>query len=224
MLDLIITHPPRIFEREKLLNFGGNKEMKFKYLKIVTASAITLGSFVLAVKPGITQPPPGQRGFFCGISEGIPTTIYQNSKGGREHWIKWESNVFEGYDPLTRCKQVSARLETYRVNKQLKYITAGMMNRQRVICTASRVNGRCEGLIFTLKPGQDAIKTLNNFLAWREGQAGTPSMSESGEIPYIDVRERIEAEDTPPPAPTPPIQNPQVLPQEPPTNPGLREL
>ncbi|NEP79250.1 MAG: hypothetical protein F6K17_10285 [Okeania sp. SIO3C4] len=198
--------------------------MKLKYLKLITASAITLGSFALAIKPSISQLPPGQRGFFCDTSEGIPTTIYQNSQGGREPWIKWESNVFKGYDPLTRCKQVSRRLEIYRVNRQLKYITAGMMNRQKVICTASQVNGRCEGLIFTLKPGQDVIKTLNNFLAWREGQAGTPSMSESAEIPYIDVSKRIEAENTPSLAPNTQIENPQTSPEETPTNSDLREL
>ncbi|KKD39271.1 MAG: COP23 domain-containing protein [Limnoraphis robusta] len=45
---------------------------------------------------------PGQRGFFCDTSTGIPTTVYQNSQGGREPWIQWESEAFSGagYDPL----------------------------------------------------------------------------------------------------------------------------
>ncbi|HBQ98062.1 MAG: hypothetical protein J7524_15590 [Roseofilum sp. Belize BBD 4] len=58
----------------------------------------------------------------------------------------------------------------------------------KVICTASQVNGRCEHLIYTLKAGQDPIATLYNFLAWREGQAATPSLFESSQpsAPYID--------------------------------------
>ena len=53
--------------------------------------------------------------------------MYQNSQGIREPWIKWVSDVFSasGYDPVRRCQEVSGRLETYRRNKQLKYITVG---------------------------------------------------------------------------------------------------
>ncbi len=150
----------------------------------------TSGTIALSALPGYSQ----AAGFSCDNSSGAPTTVYYNRQGGQEPWIRWVSNAFSGagYDPLTRCREVSSRLETYRSNKQLKYITVGMMNRQPVVCTASQVNGRCEGLIFTLKRGQDAVRTLNNLLAWREGQAATPSLRESGEVPYIDVRSKFE--------------------------------
>ncbi len=156
--------------------------------------ALALGAIGVTAPASWSQPGPGQRGFWCDTSSGVPTTAYQNSQGGYEPWIRWVSDHFSGsgYDPVTRCLEVSARLETYRLNKQLKFITVGYINRQPVICTASQVNGRCEGLIFTLKPGQDAVRTLSTFLAWREGQAATPSLYESGQIPYIDVRDRIE--------------------------------
>ena len=161
---------------------------------LVCTLALTAGALGIAAPPSWSQPGPGQRGFWCDTTSGIPTTAYKNSQGGYEPWIRWVSDHFSGsgYDPLTRCLEVSSRLETYRVNKQLKFITVGYMNRLPVICTASQVNGRCEGLIFTLKPGQDAVRTLNTFLAWREGQATTPSLYESGQIPYIDVRDRVE--------------------------------
>ncbi|MEB3279502.1 MAG: COP23 domain-containing protein [Lyngbya sp.] len=171
--------------------------MKRRFItEILAVTAVALGATATLSQSSKAQLAPGQRGFFCDTSTGIPTTVYQNSQGGREPWIKWESDAFlgAGYDPLKRCTEVSGRLETYRQNKQLKYITAGIMNRQQVICTASQVNGRCEGLIFTLKPNQDAVTTLNKLLAWREGQAGVPSLSESGNIPYIDVGERLENE------------------------------
>jgi Circadian oscillating protein COP23 len=151
--------------------------------------AIALGTTVSLHQPSYAQ----AQGFYCDRSTGVPVTVYQNSQGITEPWIKWTSNHFRysGYDPVTRCQEVSGRLETYRRNKQLKLITVGRMNGQNVVCTASQVNGRCEGLIFTLKRGQDAVKTLTNLLAWREGQAATPSLSESGAAPYIDVSGRL---------------------------------
>jgi hypothetical protein len=165
--------------------------MKLKFLlTIVTFGLLTTSTIVSTAKPGYSQ----ATGFSCDQSSGVPVTVYQNRQGGQEPWIKWVSNAFAdaGYDPATRCREVSGRLETYRVNKQLKYLTVGMMNRQPVVCTASRVNGRCEGLVFTLKRNQDAVRTLNNLLAWREGQAATPSLRESGEVPYIDVSARLQ--------------------------------
>ena len=172
----------------------------------LTAGAIALGGLSINSQPSQSQPAPGQRGFWCDTSSDIPTTMYQNSQDLQEPWIRWTSDAFSasGYDPVTRCQQVSGRLETYRTNQQLKYITVGIMNQQSVVCTASQVNGRCEDLIYTLKPGQDAVKTLNNLLVWREARAGAPSLYESGEIPYIDVSERLREDSdnvTPPVAP-----------------------
>lgn len=180
----------------------------------------------LSAIAGAAQPAHSQAtGFFCDQSSGVPTTVYQNRSGGQEPWIRWVSNVFSdsGYTPAARCREVSGRLETYRVNKQLKYLTVGIMNRQPVVCTASQINGRCEGLVFTLKPNQDAVRTLNNLLAWREGQAATPSLRESGEVPYIDVSARLQEDG-------PAMSTPQVAPSRPspaapePSSGGLREL
>ncbi|MEA5582758.1 COP23 domain-containing protein [Nodularia harveyana UHCC-0300] len=177
--------------------------------------AIALGTTFSLHQPSYAQ----AQGFYCDRSTGVPVTVYQNSQGISEPWIKWTSNYFRssGYNSVARCQEVSGRLETYRRNKQLKLITVGRMNGQNVVCTASQVNGRCEGLIFTLKPGQDAVKTLTNFLAWREGQAGLTSLSESGAAPYIDVSGRL-GEDvgstmTQPTTPTP--TNVQPTPSQP---------
>ncbi|WP_293333966.1 COP23 domain-containing protein [Microcoleus sp. CAWBG58] len=192
--------------------------------------AIALSSVSLSAKPAQSQPAPGQRGFWCDNSSGVPITMYQNVQGNREPWIRWVSNDFSGagYDPATRCREVSSRLETFRSNKELKFITVGLMNGQRVVCTASQVNGRCQGLIFTLKPNQDAVKTLNNLLAWREGQAGAPSLSESKDsIPFIDVSGRLGDEGStiaPVAAPTPASGQPRVAPAQPSTGAGSREL
>lgn len=199
------------------------------WTRVLTVGAIALSSLSISPEIGQSQPAPGQKGFYCDTSTGVPTTMYQNVQGMREPWIKWVSDSFSGsgYDPMTRCTEVSSRLETYRRNKQLKLITVGRMNSQNVVCTASAVNGRCENLIFTLKPDQDAVRTLTNLLAWREGQAGAPSLSESGEIPYIDVSGRLgEDANTPAPAPMTPStpSNTQPAPQQPSSGGSQREL
>jgi len=141
-----------------------------------------------------SQPNLGLGGFVCDTSTGEPMTVYQNPQGFREPWIRWNSNFFSssGYDPLTRCRQVTQRLDNYNRNKQLNYVTVGMVNNQKAICTTSRVNGPCEGLIYTLRRDQDPIPALSSFFVWLANQKVLPSLSESGTIPYIDVRERLE--------------------------------
>jgi serine protease Do len=141
----------------------------------------------------LNQPFLTQEGFFCDTSRGMPTTVFQNSAGIREPWIRWTSDFFaiSGYDPLTRCQQVTQRLERYRRNRQLNYVTVGLVNHEKAICTTSRVNGPCEGLIYTLRRDQDPIPTLYRFFAWLNARSDLPSLNESGSLPYIDVRDRL---------------------------------
>ncbi|WP_377477662.1 MAG: COP23 domain-containing protein [Microcoleus anatoxicus] len=202
--------------------------IRWRSMTGVVMGAIAIGSLAFSAKPSQSQSPSG---FMCDASSGSPATVYQNRQGVREVWINWVSDYFRdsGYDPMTRCREVSGRLESYRQNKQLKYVTVGYMNGQRVICTASQVNGRCDGLIYTLKPGQDSVRTLYQFMGLREGQAGVPSLSESDAMPYIDARPRLGEEggnSVAPPAPAnnqPAPANNRPAPQQP-TGGGMREL
>jgi hypothetical protein len=134
-----------------------------------------------------------QTGFFCDTSGDVPTTVYLNKQGIQEPWIKWSSDYFtdSGWTPEKRCGEVSNRLETYRVNQQLRYVTSGVVNNQKVICVAASQGAPCGGIIYTLKPEQDAIAALNNLFAWRQGQAGLESNYETMETPYIDVGSRL---------------------------------
>ena len=143
-----------------------------------------------------SQPNLGQGGFVCDTSTGEPVTVYQNPQGFREPWIRWNSNFFSssGYDPLTRCQQVSQRLENYNRNRQLNYVTVGVVNNQKVICTSSRVNGPCEGLIYTLRRDQDPAPALSSFFVWLANQKARPSLFESSTAIYINVRERLGLE------------------------------
>ncbi len=104
------------------------------------AVAIT-PSLTISTEPSQAQssPAPNQRGFWCDTSKGMPMTMYQNAAGSVEHWIEWSSSVFSqsGYDPLTRCRDVTERLETQRREGRLKYITSSMQGGLPVVCTAT---------------------------------------------------------------------------------------
>jgi hypothetical protein len=164
--------------------------MKSQYLQNLPNGASSFILFVtlfLGIQSGMTQPIEGQKGFYCDTSGSVPSTVYQNAEGVKEVWIKWVSDTLANYDPLTRCQQVSDRFEKYRLSQQLKYIT---------VCTASKINGACEGLLFTLKTGQDPLTTLYKLLDWQRDKASDPSLSESASA-YIDVSDRIEYDGVP---------------------------
>ena len=136
-----------------------------------------------------------QKGFSCDESDTIPTTIYLNAQGVKEPWIKWISDHFSdsNWTPLTRCQTVSKRLEEYRLQGRLKYVTLGTHNDQQVICVASRDRGPCEGIIYTLRPGQDGVAALNNMFAWGSGQQNLDSNYESSvAVPYINVEQKLK--------------------------------
>ena len=146
----------------------------------MAAGAITLGSLAFSGQGSYSQSASGQTSFWCDTYSDPPATLYQNSQGDIRPWIKWTSTVMagSGYDRLTRCQQVSNRLESFRRNGQLRHITTGVINRQNVICTANWKDGPCQGLIFTLKPGQSPSQTLQKLKGWIYGQAGISSMFE----------------------------------------------
>ncbi|WP_036476949.1 COP23 domain-containing protein [Myxosarcina sp. GI1] len=173
--------------------------MKYK-LDIISFAIASC--FTAIAQPGFAQVPT-QTGFRCDNSSGTFTTIYHNNQGVEEPWIQWVSDHFSGsgWTPEARCQEVSARLETFRLNKQLKYVTLGTINNQQVICVASQNQGPCEGIIYTLKPGQDGLQALNNLFEWRTKGASESSNYESvTEIPYIDVGSKLNET-----MPTPPI-------------------
>ena len=174
---------------------------KYKFNSITVAKslantimAIASGTIVLLFSP-LTQA-QAQKGFVCDNSSAVPTTMYYNGQGDSEPWIKWVSEHFSEakWTPQARCQTVSQRLEQYRQEGRLKYVTLGIENEQQIICVASKDNGPCEGIIYTLKPGQDGIAALNNLFAWGSGQQNLESNYESSGVPYINVGARLSQE------------------------------
>jgi len=126
-------------------------------------------------------------------SSQLPTTRATNTATGASlSVIRWYSEYFtgSGYDPITRCQQVSARFQQAHNNGSLDYITAGMVNGMPVICAATP-GGSCNtsNLLFTLKRGVNAAQTLQRLFDVRDG-AG-PALYESKGRTYVNLTKKL---------------------------------
>ncbi|HLO48481.1 MAG TPA: COP23 domain-containing protein [Kamptonema sp.] len=137
------------------------------------------------------KPPQMTNRFFCGDNNGVPTTFVETQKGSFPV-IRWVSNYFSdhGYEPLTRCRQVSSKFQQFFNNGTLNYITTGTVNRERVICVSNTKGGPCTGVLFTLKPEEDANRVIQNLFDIRSG-AGGP-LEESGSRLYFDINNYLK--------------------------------
>ncbi|MEH2054311.1 COP23 domain-containing protein [Nostoc sp.] len=132
--------------------------------------------------------------FSCDTSSSaLPATKATNiATGASLSVVRWYSEYFtgSGYDPVTRCQQVSARFQQAHNNGSLDYITAGVVNGMPVICAASP-GGSCNtsNLLFTLKRGVNAAETLQRLFDVRDG-AG-PALYESKGRTYVNLTQKL---------------------------------
>jgi hypothetical protein len=156
---------------------------------VLMLSAMVAGtSCVLVPHPADAR----AKSFLCSNIGGVPTTIAATADGRSVPVIRWTSNAFDaaGWSPERRCKDVSVRFENYNRQGRLKFITTGRMNDLPVICTTSSVGGGCDGLLYTLKPGQNATTTLRNLLDVRVKARG-PLNETNGRL-YVSINELID--------------------------------
>lgn len=181
--------------------------------KLLTATAMVMGGITLSSQPSQAQ----NTLFYCSMSGGIPTTMAQTSRGNIPV-IRWVSQHFSdsGYSPKVRCQEVSSRFQNYYNQGVLNYITTGYMNSQPVVCVTSTNGGSCSQLLFTLKPGQNASRTLQQLFDIRQGAAGPlyEGTGGSNQAVYIDVNNYLETapvdtEATGPNSSSPSTQTPQ---------------
>ena len=123
--------------------------------------------------------------FVCGTSNGKPATVARTKKGDVPI-VVWSSEEFSsaGFNPQTRCQQVSARFQSLYSSGQLKYITAGTINKIPVVCATKQLKGACDrqNLLYTLKPNSDASLAIKKLTAIRN-RATSSSLEESGKMP-----------------------------------------
>jgi hypothetical protein len=127
--------------------------------------------------------------FACNSDGDVPTTVMQLESSEEQVIIRWSSKYFEeaGYDPETRCRQVTARLDKYAKENTLLYAINGEINQQPVLCLTSESATECgeglseqkqDGLIFTLKSATNALEKLERFALLLEGNENTEVLEE----------------------------------------------
>jgi len=155
--------------------------------------ALAAAGCVLA--PGLSIQPAeagvSAKSFVCGRAAGAPATNVVTGDGRQVPVIRWTSTVFSdaGWSQQRRCQEVSSRFDGFLNQGRLSYITTGRMNGQPVICTARNKGGGCDGLLFTLKPGQDATSTLKNLLEIRVKARGP--LNETNSRLYVSLDELL---------------------------------
>jgi hypothetical protein len=135
--------------------------------------------------PSITEP------FTCETVSGVPTTVAKTAQGDRP-LIRWGSDAFSqaGYTPQTRCQQVTERMNIY-FEQGRQYITHGEMNHQKVICITDRMGEECTGLLYILKPDQDARVTLEDMLQLNSTNVASVPLRESSCPIYVSLNDLI---------------------------------
>jgi hypothetical protein len=157
--------------------------MKVKYLL-----NFLVGGTILLTVVGCDKPPSpvAKARFFCDKDKtGIPTTFVETSKD-TQPVIRWKSEIFtgSGYDPQTRCQQVSPKFQQASDNGGLRYLISEKQNNLPVICISDKENGACNLMLFTVTP-PDTVKSV---LLKLQPNASKP-LEQSGGKYYLPMTE-----------------------------------
>ena len=145
---------------------------------------------------------PQAKSFVCSSASGVPATSAV-TPNGEVPVIRWTSTTFSGagWSPERRCQEVTARFNSYMQKGMLEYITTGRMNSLPVICVTRTEGGGCDGLLYTLKPGQNATATLKKLFDIRTKPGAAP-LNETTSRLYVKVDDLIRGGSPVSPAPT----------------------
>jgi len=163
-------------------------------IAVLTAAvsvASTASLFVFSSLMGLDQSAmaesPAVISFECQFKQGRYTTVATKAGKSVDFFI-WNSDRFiaAGYSNERRCSLVSERLESYSSAGELKQLTHGIMNGEKVICTALTNKGRCHKLVYTLHPEDNAKDKLQALISFAKGNVST-SIYEAPERFYLDV-------------------------------------
>ena len=164
-------------------------------MTVTSRIAVAISSIGALCTMGVSSQPASAgtsaRNFVCGSAAGTPATNVITADGRQVPVIRWTSSTFNGagWNQQRRCQEVSSRFNTFLKQGRLGYITTGWINGLPVICTAVSNGGACDGLLYTLKPGQDATATLKNLLEIRVKARGP--LNETNERLYVSLPELL---------------------------------
>ncbi|MCC3582653.1 COP23 domain-containing protein [Microcoleus sp. PH2017_30_WIL_O_A] len=169
--------------------------MKYILLvRILSAIVLSLGATLTIDQFSYAQ----ERTYTCGTdrSTQVPATLVRTPRGNIP-MILWVNN-FPPLTPRERCQVVSARFQQFADNHLLKYLRAGIVNGQPVLCVATSKGGTCpdENVLITLPPRSNANQVLERLLDLRRHAAGKPLRLSGGEaIFYVDGELYVSMED-----------------------------
>jgi hypothetical protein len=159
-------------------------------LGLATVTVVSANSLFVPSSQAVTA----TTNFACGKSEGALATVARTKKGDIPILV-WRSERVSksGFTPQVRCQQVSARFQSLYRSGQLKYITAGTLNNNPVLCATTQVNGTCsqQNLLYTLSPNSDPQEIIKKLSAIRN-RASSASINESAETPKNTSANSIE--------------------------------
>jgi len=130
--------------------------------------------------------PVAKARFFCDKDKtGIPTTFVETAKD-TQPVIRWKSEIFtgSGYDPQTRCEQVSVKFQQASDNGGFRYLISEKQNDLPVICISNKEDGACNLMLFTVTP-PDTVKSV---LLKLQANASKP-LQQSGGKYYLPMKE-----------------------------------
>ena len=160
------------------------------FLASIAIGAITLASTTLQSAPAQAR---ATSEFFCGQSQGIPTTMARTAKGDVAV-IRFKSEHFSstGWTPQRRCEEVSQRFNRFNQAGTLQFLTTGRMNGYNVVCVATERGGSCleDSLLFTLRPGRNPGRTLQDLVTLRDRD--TSPLNETTSRVYISIDQLLQ--------------------------------
>lgn len=164
--------------------------MKEKVITSLVAGALALTGLTVGSKPIAAQDSYAK--YYCGTSrDGVPTTFWSTETGGRIPVIRWQKQWGDGsITPQERCTKVSANFQAAYERGVIKYLTYGIANNQKVICSTGDFGGKCEQTLFTLRSNEDPNKVIQALL---EGinKGKSPFTHDNGELQYYYNMEQI---------------------------------
>ncbi len=134
--------------------------------------------------------------YSCSVRSGIPTTIARTPQGVVSV-ITWKSAHFNssGFSPQKRCQAVSARFQKHSSQGSLRYITAGKMQNQNVLCVAQNRGGACrsDGLLLTLEPQDNPQSVLRDLFNVASRASNSPTSRGSASKVYINMDNYLQS-------------------------------
>lgn len=116
--------------------------------------------------------------FICTVDRNNVPTTYANTPNGAVPVFKWTENFRPPYTPMRRCQEVTSRMNNFKAQGALNYLTSGRVNGQSVICAGTSCNRNT--VLFTLLPGRNGGGVLQQLEANRAGASGPVNAIRTG--------------------------------------------